>query len=241
MSRYSIVYLVSFVALSAVSGCRDVSPDGVATIVAPETRGALALPDHLPTVPELLDREGLSSPGAVAEAESWRESWTMGGEEGAALRDRIYGSVALRLLPHLDIAGVLELVRHNETSLAAAEAHRGVKTPEPIGQAIEEARRLHDLSRETLHGGRGAEALELALRASDALRETHPGRVAAMLTTRALDALRRNGDVPSYSKEKLGRARRLAMGAEKALKDGDYPRAIRRAYYACQILGVNPG
>jgi hypothetical protein len=241
LSRYSIACLVSFIAISAVSGCRDVSPDGVATIVAPETRAALVLPDRLPTVPELLEREGLSSPGAAAEAETWRDSWTMGGEEGADLRDGIYGSLALRLLPHLDVAGVLEIVRRNETSLAAAEVHRGTSTPEPIGKAIEEARRLHDLSREALHGGRGEEALELALRASDALRETDPGRVAALLTTRALDAVRRNRDVPSYSKEKVDRARRLAMGAEKALEDGDYPRAIRRAYYACQILGVNPG
>ena len=45
------------------------------------------------------------------------------------------------------------------------------------------------------------------------------------------------GDDP-YPEENLTRARRLTRGARLALAEGDLSRAIRRAFYACQLLGA---
>ena len=89
-------------------------------------------------------------------------------------------------------------------------------------------------------GGDGWAAIEAMLRSADALRSVSPYQVASGLLNRARMSLRRIGELPSYSQEELAQIRRLTSGAEEAFADGDYPRAIRRAYYACQLLGADP-
>jgi len=82
--------------------------------------------------------------------------------------------------------------------------------------------------------------LAFAFRAADALWQVSPRQVATELIERAEKFLGRNPAFGSYSQEELIRIRRLMYGASEALDAGDYPRAIRRAYYACQLLGANP-
>ena len=74
----------------------------------------------------------------------------------------------------------------------------------------------------------------------DILREISPKQVAQGLVEKATEAWRRNQESETYSGEELTRIRRLTMGAIEALAEGDYPQAIRRAYYACQLLGADP-
>ena len=88
--------------------------------------------------------------------------------------------------------------------------------------------------------GDAVRALELSMDAADALWEVSPRQVAADLIQRAEEALGRNPGPDAYSQEELTRVRRLMYGASEAVEEGDYPRAIRRAYYACQLLGANP-
>jgi hypothetical protein len=59
------------------------------------------------------------------------------------------------------------------------------------------------------------------------------------------DQLLGNGDAPEPETDPatmdLDRARRLVRGARLAIDQRDYMRAIQRAYYACQVLGVGAG
>ena len=92
--------------------------------------------------------------------------------------------------------------------------------------------------------GRLAESLAQALQAADLLREVGPEAVSRMLLARAetqLEQLRARASGDDSARgvpEQVGRGQRLIRGAHEALEEGDYMRAIRRAFYACQVLGV---
>jgi hypothetical protein len=77
--------------------------------------------------------------------------------------------------------------------------------------------------------------LESALGTSDS------EQLAVALADLAAEGLRRTEGSDAYTEQELSRIRRLTGGAREALEEGDYPRAIRRAYYACRLLGVGPG
>ncbi len=51
-------------------------------------------------------------------------------------------------------------------------------------------------------------------------------------------ALGRISDDDSYPEETLRRIERLVRGADSAIRTQEYSTAIRRAYYACLLLGV---
>jgi hypothetical protein len=74
----------------------------------------------------------------------------------------------------------------------------------------------------------------------DALWEVSPQQVAFELVRKAEGDYGRIRASDTYSEEELTRIRRLTTGAAEALEEGDYPLAIRRAYYACQLLGAYP-
>lgn len=222
-----------------VSACQDIRDDPLAVAVAPETYGALLLSDALPSVPHLLAERGLGVAGA-ADADAWWESWTLEEHEGESLRASIYPSAASRLYPVVGDEGVAELLDKQEESLAAVERVSVIVGSPAIIQALEQAKRLHGEAVRALAGDRGQEALGLILCTSDALWEVSPQQVAAHLVNRASETLRRNLVTNPYSEEELLRIRRLTTGAQEALESGDYPLAIRRAYYACQLLGVDP-
>ena len=223
----------------SVSACMDAGTDPLALAVAPETRGAVLFADGLSTVPSLLSDHGLALEGAV-EAEGWWDSWSLGESEGARLRSQIYPSAVQQLYPVMGVAGTQDVLGRNALSLAAVEAMGSVVGLEAISHALDRARRFHSEARSALGRGEGESALMLALRTADTLWEVSPQQVAMELIERATDALGRNFGLTSYSEEELTRIRRLMHGASDALDEGDYPRAIRRAYYACQLLGVDP-
>jgi len=222
-----------------VSACQDVEDDLLAVAVAPETHGAVLLANELSNVPHLLSEQGLAQEGA-AEAEAWWESWSLSEGEGERLRSRIYPSAARRLLPVLGVQGVENVLNENEENLRAVESVGALIVSEPIRDALGRARELRQGALGALQAGNGEGALEKALHSVDALWEVSPKQVAQELVDRASAAFRRIRSEGSYSLEELTRIRRLTIGASEALEQGDYPRAIRRAYYACQLLGADP-
>jgi hypothetical protein len=212
-------------------------PLGVA--VAPETEGAVLFAVGLATVPQLLSDHGLVVEGA-AETEAWWDSWTLSDSDGARLRSKIYPSATQRLYPVMGLAGIQDVLDRNTLSLDAVRAVGGIVDSEAISDALARGRELHSEAWRVLGQGEGEEALRLALRTADALWKVSPQQVATELIERARDAHGRNPGLASYSQEELIRIRRLMHGASEALEQGDYPRAIRRAYYACQLLGADP-
>lgn len=85
------------------------------------------------------------------------------------------------------------------------------------------------------------QVLELLAGLESTLGTNHPELLATTLADLAEEGLRRTEGSAAYSEQELSRIRRLTGGAREALEEGDYPRAIRRAYYACRLLGVEPG
>ncbi len=228
-----------FLCTFPLSACQDRAGDPLALAVAPETHGALLLSQALPSVPILLSEAGLA-PEDSAEVEAWWESWKMVGGEGERVRSRIYPSAAQRLFPALGEAGLRVLLGRNQENLRAVEHAGLLGESEAIRSALAEARALHDRADGAIREGDPVAALALALQSVDALWAVSPPQVASSLLEEANRSLRRNTEVGAYSEEQLNRIRRLTRGAEEAMQAGDYPRAIRRAYYACQLLGVDP-
>jgi hypothetical protein len=215
---------------------RQDTDHGLIVAVAPETHGAISL-GGLPTVPDLVMAQGLGSEGQ-ADVEAWWDSWSLTLVDGAKARQAVYPSVAARLYPLLNHQGVTELLNQNQASLRTAKSLWVILANRQIESALEDAHRLHDLALSSLLDGEGERALGLALQSADALRAVSPEQVASGLVREAQESLRRNEASDSYSEEQLTRIRRLTNGARDALKGKDYPRAIRRAYYACLLLGV---
>jgi len=164
----------------------------------------------------------------------------MEASEGARLRNQIYPLVSGRLFPLLGISGTRDLLGRNALDISAVESLTSMLESEAVTGALERAGELNREARSLLAEGRGEEALALALGAADALWEVSPQQVGAELLLRATDALGRIREDDAYTEEELIRIRRLMHGAQEAMESGDYPGAIRRAYYACQLLGVNP-
>jgi len=213
---------------------------GPIAAVAPETPGAVALSGGLPSVPELVEAQGLQLEGQ-ADVSAWWDSWRLPDSDGARVREGLYPSVSARLFPHLTRRGVAELLTRNDESLRSAKGVGVVLENAGIEFALDSALRLHSLAWSALEEGDGEGALGFALHSADALRAVSTQQVASELLSRAQESLRRNDESLTYSLEELTRIRRLTNGAREALTDGDYPRAIRRAYYACQLLGVASG
>jgi hypothetical protein len=236
--RPAVVSLCVVGTLTA-SACQDVQHNPLALAVASETYGAVLFSEQLPSVPHLLAEEGLEAEGS-AEAEAWWESWRMGGEDGAQLRSLVYPSAIRRLYPVLGEAGVSRFLTRHDERLAAVEDVRSVLASEAVRSALRRATALQAEAWSALSRGEGEDALLFSLHSVDALWEVTPGQVAVDLVERADEALRRNGRPGPYSQEEMIRIHRLLNGAREALGQEDYPLAIRRAYYACQLLGVEP-
>jgi len=217
----------------------DADTHPLGTGVAPETHGAVLFAEEFSTVPQLLTDHGLALEGAL-ESEAWWDSWTMAGPEGPQLRSKIYPSAAQRLYPVLGLGGVQDVLDGNTVGLSSVEAVGAMIDSEVVSHALGRARELHSEAWRALGRREGEVALGLALRTADVLWAVSPQQVAADLIEQASDAMGRNSGLDSYSHEELIRIRRLLYGASEAFGQGDYPRAIRRAYYACQLLGPDP-
>ncbi|MFH1762677.1 MAG: hypothetical protein ABIF09_00670 [Gemmatimonadota bacterium] len=223
----------------SVSGCLDAGSGPLTVAAAPENHASVLFSGELATVPRLLSDHGLALEG-VAEVEAWWDSWKLDDSEGAHLRTQIYPSAAQRLFPVMGLAGLQDAMDQNALGLDAAGAVGAIVDSEAMSHALDRARGFHSEAWSALERGEGESALTLVLRTADALWEVSPEQVATELIERATDAMGRKPESASYSEEELIRIRRLMSGASEALEQGDYPRAIRRAYYACQLLGADP-
>ena len=236
-----VLALAMCVGFTLPASARQDMEDQPLSAVAPETYGAMALVGGLPSVPELVQAHGLNSANRV-EVEAWRDSWNLVAGDGALARaTQVYPGVAARLFPIMNRPGVEELLRENEGSLRSARRVGRVLANQRVEAALELALRFHREAAAQLQEGDGEQALRLAFQSADALRAVSPAEVAGELLERAQAHLRRSEELDTYEGEKLTRIRRLTSGAAEALGAGDYPRAIRRAYYACQLLGADPG
>jgi hypothetical protein len=223
-----------------VSACEDFSEDPLATSVAAETHGAVLFAEGLPTLSELAEAHGIE-PAVKPELDLWWDSWNLAPAEGGEVRSALYAPLSHALYPFLLDDGVAELLTQNEKSLLAAQGAGVLPIADAVDAAMEKAWDRHQRAVLSLGKGEGETALSFALQSADAVQEVSPEQVARALLSKASDAMRRNLEVVTYSEEELTRIRRLTLGAEEALEAGDYPRAIRRAYYACQLLGAGPG
>ncbi len=222
----------------SVSACLDAEEGPLAIYVAPETQGAVDLGEELSTVPRLLADYELALEAAV-EAEAWQDSWRMEDSLGAKLRGTVHSSVVQLLLPIMGVGGVEDVLAKNAMSIEAAGGLGAMVRSTRIATALVGAEGFHAEAQVALREGRVSEAFAFALQTSDALWRVTPQQVARDLMGKAESALGRNGADGTYSEEELIRIRRLMFGASESLKEGDYPGAIRRAYYACQLLGTD--
>ncbi len=235
LTRLALAGALSLLGAFPLAGCQDLE-EPLALAVAPETHGALLLSQELPSIPLLLS--GTEKGEESAEVEAWWDSWRMEEEDGERVRSRIYLAAAQRLLPAMGREGVRNLLARNGENLRAVEADGLLTTSPAVQDALSRATALHHQAEAALRAGNAQGALALALRSVDAQWAVSPPRVAASLLEQAEESLGRNAPGDSYSEEVLARIRRLTRGAREALDQGDYPRAIRRAYYACQLLGA---
>jgi hypothetical protein len=221
-----------------VSACLDAGTNPLNEVVAPDNPASAFLSGDLATVPRLISDHGLDLEGVV-EVEAWWDSWKLDEAEGVQLRTQIYPSAAQRLFPVMGLAGLQDAMDQNALGLEAAGVVGAIVDSETMSDALDRARGFYSEGRSALERGEGEESLMLVLRTADAIWEVSPERVATELIERATDAMGRKSEADSYSKEELIRIRRLLYGASEALEAGDYPGAIRRACYACQLLGAN--
>ena len=228
----------------AVAGCRDAPTEPAALVVAAETEAALRVAASLPTLPQLVERArsaGKLEPGeaeAVAEAYAlWVQAdSTANPRAAAALRRRSYALAAPVLARSLGPMGLAEVEAGLRQWIElASTALAGVSVP-GVADALETARSL------VARAGRADDPVRVAevlLEAGDRLRETTPTAVARRLIRQVERALTtREGPADRAGEVARRRAERLLRGARQALAEGDPVLAIRRAYYARQLLGL---
>ncbi len=236
---------VAVVAVLAAAGCTDAPTEPAALVVAAETEAALRVAAALPTLPEVLDRarvRGTLSPDDAEAAAAAHALWTAADSAqnpiaARALRRRAYETAAPVVARALGPAGLSEVESGLRRWVEMAEsASEGMSLP-GVGAALMAGRTL--LAR-AVAADHADQAAALLLEAADRLRETTPDAVAARLILQVESALaredRRTGGGPGPVARR--RAERLLRGANRALSDGDPVLAIRRAYYARQLLGL---
>jgi hypothetical protein len=225
------------------AACRDSSADPMSLILSDETWAVLATEGHLPSLGVLVAESAVQAQLAEA-AQRWSSSWELPEEAGRAIRGAAYESVAAPLAAALGEQAVSAHVDAlGDVLAAAAELDSGPIDGDGSGN-VEAAAARHQEAVAALAAGRPAEALRHTLQASDLLRELGAEGVTRMLLARAERELTRLGGAEALSAEappeEMLRGQRLVRGAEQALAEGDYLRAIQRAFYACQVLGLVP-
>lgn len=233
------------VAAALLTACADAPRDPVALLVAPEARAALEVGASLPGLPELVRRaspDGISAP-ELGEAEAlWREAeGTVDAELAAMLRDSAYALAAPRLAAALDSATLAGVQGRLERWITLASGVIRHAEFHDLAEALTDANAELTTARTAWARGDSAGAIVATLRASDRLAETTPQAVASRLSAQDEAVLARARQLAgkSLSPEshlRLERIDRLVRGARQALSAGHYEMAIRRAYYARQLL-----
>lgn len=249
-TRRLILSLLLLLAPVLAAGCEDDPSGPEAFIVAAETEATLALALDLPTLPSLVARvlEARTGDAAVlAEARAlWVEAEAANDPESAnALRAAAYDLAAPVLAAGLEPQELTAVLRRLERwSRVAGRVLDGTVFPE-VGTALAEGRPLLARARAAAAAGDAAAAVREALAAADHLATTTPGGVALRLIRQVearfdrLHGAHGEGEAvaPAVDDLAYARAQRLLRGAREALGRGDHVLAIRRAYYARQLLG----
>jgi hypothetical protein len=219
------------------AACHDAPTDPLATLVTPETAPALAVEAILPTLPELAARTGtearLSEP-----VMDWVGSWN-DPEGGEALRRTAVERAAPVLAEALGPGGATQALAplfQVARSLAALDP-----APPPLAPMLAEVARGVANARDALDAGRPAVALREGLYAADRVRSASPEQVARALVARGEQALASLTDPARDPGPDQERGVQLLRRARQALDAGDYPRAVQRAFYGCQLLQAAPG
>ena len=236
-NRYVLVCL--FTALLAA--CQDSSTDPLALILSDDTWSALAADGHLPSVEALVAQSGLQGP-LTESAARWSSSWELPLDAGREVRSAAYEQVSDPLADALGAEVVAGHVAALGEVLAAATALSFEQASSGLAVSFDAATQRHQEAVAALAGGQRGDALRHTLQGSDLLREVGPEGVARMLLARAEGELERLGTQGTPASDdasaQVERGERLIRGAHQALAEGDYLRAIQRAFYACQVLGV---
>lgn len=234
--------LVTLVVTGVLAGCHDASSDPLAVVLTEETRSVLAAEANLPSLSRLAAEAGADDRLASA-LDRWTLSWDLSVEEGRALRRGAHREAARPLAEALGSSVVGASVRSVGETLEAVTALEPDGLTEGIAENLREARAHHTLALSALAEGSAAHALEGALVASDLIREVGPESVTRLLLARATEHLEAAlaGDSDGPGQVDIERGQRLIRGAQLALEERDYMRAIQRAFYACQVLGVEVG
>ena len=234
--------------VATASACADAPRDPVALLVAPEAKAALEVGSSLPTLGELARRnspEGAAT-GDLARAETlWREAAALpAGPQAEELRGQAYALAAAPLAAAMDSTALAGTQARLERWIElAGNVLRRAEFPD-LAAALSDASSYLTSARALAARGQREAAVALTLRASDRLAETTPQAVAARLTAEdevALASLRQLASQPSAAEDarrSFERADRLVRGAREALTAGRYEVAIRRAYYARQLLAT---
>ena len=228
------------IALAPLAGCHDASSDPFAVVLTEETRSALAADANLPSLDRMIAEAGAEERLAAA-LERWSLSWDLPVDEGRRLRSAVRTEAVGPLAETLGPTAVAGSVQAVGATLEAAAALDARSLTDDIARSLGEAKGHHTLAAAALAAGSHREALENALAASDLIREVGPESVTRLLLARAesrLEAMVAEGAEAPAGID-VERGERLIRGAHLALAEGDWVRAVQRAFYACQVLGLS--
>lgn len=242
-SRLASRFVLSAVVAVGLTGCDDASTGPSALVVAAETEAALSVSGALPTLPIVVERAvgRIDVEPEAASALEWARSLWVDAEAAPdpaaaeALRRSAYEAAApvlARTFKPEDIAALRETLDHWVE--AAGTAANGAELPE-VEAALRAGAALLAHAGRLERQGRVEQSVRALLEASDRLRETTPRAVALRLIQQARERLA-SADADRIGEVDRRRAERLLNGAREALDGGDTVRAIRRAYYARQLL-----
>ncbi len=217
--------------------CADSGDDAIASILAPETHGAVTFAVPLPNLPLLAGDLGVDETLQPVVA-VWTDSWSLDPDEGRDVRRESYELAAPTLAGLMSEDEVRKRIDAVALGLGLSRGLLSEELPEGILTALDHAQRHHASALALLAAGDRENALIETLLAGDALQEASPEAVATLMVLRGDQALRRAKGVGSYTDQELERADRLLRGAQYALAEGDPVKAIRRAFYACRLLSV---
>lgn len=223
---------------TAVFACDDAASDPFADYGGEEAQAALMLGVRLADPTVWAEEDGLSVEESVA-LESWHESWEMGDDAGAAIREGTYPTLARSFVAGRTDAEVGVEIGVLSDAVARALLVGGRTLPDPLAGGLRAASG-HMAEASTAQGAGDLQAAaEHLLRGSDALRTISPEDVARAMVSEVDERFRRVEPSDPYTEQELERTERLVRGGRQALEARDWVLAIRRAYYARALLDGN--
>ena len=229
--------LICLALCGTLGACNETEADLTGVVLTAETQSSLRLGLDRSALPSLAALSG-SAPAVAEASELWEGSWTLTIVEARAARERAYGLAAPELAAGLEPEELDAAANEVGLALAILEGLDAEAFAPSVVRRVEHAIEAYGRSRLALEEGATESAVRSLLVASDAVREVTPRRLASLLKVTAEAALGRISDDDSYPEETLRRIERLVRGADSAIRTQEYPTAIRRAYYACLLLGV---